>query len=65
MNIVICEDDIQFCNYIKSILEKYIVNNHFNSKIVLTKNNTCLILILIKNKITRCSTTSKTEDCCC
>ena len=34
MNIVICEDDIQFCNYIKSILEKYIVNNHFNSKIV-------------------------------
>ena len=39
MNIVICEDDIQFCNYIKSILEKYIVNNHFNSKIVLTTSN--------------------------
>ena len=30
MNIVICEDDIQFCNYIKSILEKYIVNNVIN-----------------------------------
>ena len=47
MNIVICEDDIQFCNYIKSILEKYIVNNHFNSKIVLT---TSIVVQLSRQK---------------
>ena len=39
MNIVICEDDIQFCNYIKSILEKYIFNNKFNYKIFFNKYN--------------------------
>ena len=49
MNIVICEDDIQFCNYIKSILEKYIVNNHFNSKIVLTTSNPDNVINYIHN----------------
>lgn len=35
MNIVICEDDIKYCTYIKTILEEHITTNHFNSKIAL------------------------------
>lgn len=38
MNIVICEDDTQYCNYIKSVLEEHITLNQFNSKIVLATN---------------------------
>ena len=36
MNIVICEDDKKYCDYIKDVLEEHIATNDLNSKIVLT-----------------------------
>ena len=36
MNIVICEDDVNYCNYIHDLLTEHIRNTRSNSKIVLT-----------------------------
>lgn len=49
MNIVICEDDIPYQNYIKDILTKYIEETNSNAVLTLVTNNSDDVIDYIKN----------------
>ena len=49
MNIVICEDDIKYREFIEGVLDEYIDNTHINAHIVLSTSSTETIMDYVNN----------------